>query len=221
MTRFLLAASILVSSSAMGLHASDLVGSWEATVASPDGNGEMYLVYTFTAKDGKLSGTVHTDQYGDFPMNKVDVDGDSVSFFIPTDDGGYSIEGKLADEGLVCNAVGPNGPLPELVLKRKAADVTGTWRGTIQGPNGASDVVYTFRLENGKLAGSVQGPMGEASFINTSIDGNKVSFESDYQGYHVTRKGTVTGDTMQLTISIEGYEANVTLTRDRQPAKSM
>ena len=44
-----------------------------------------------------------------------------------------------------------------------AADVTGTWTGTAQGPNGDGfQLSFTFKQDGANLTGTVQGPQGDA-----------------------------------------------------------
>jgi hypothetical protein len=202
---------------AVALHAADFIGKWEAVVTMPDGL-EMKVGYTLTMTDGKLSGVLHTSEYGDFAMANLAVEGDTISFDVPTDDGGYAHKGMLGTEGLTMTVTAPQGPMPPFVCRRPAVDVTGKWRGKIQGPDGDSDLLFTLEVKDGKLSGTVKGPFGEAPLINTALNGNQVAFDSNYQGTLVKRTGKVEGDTMQLVIKVEGYEMPVTLTRDPKPA---
>jgi hypothetical protein len=58
-----------------------------------------------------------------------------------------------------------------------AADVEGTWAGSIDSPNGAIAVSYTFKAQGDALTGSTSGPDGTPIAIaNGKIQGNKLSF---------------------------------------------
>jgi hypothetical protein len=58
-----------------------------------------------------------------------------------------------------------------------AADVEGTWTGSVDTPNGAVAVAYTFKAEGDRLTGSTTGPDGTVIPIsNGTIMGNKISF---------------------------------------------
>jgi hypothetical protein len=59
-----------------------------------------------------------------------------------------------------------------------AADIDGTWKGTIDTPGGAVEINYTFKAEGAKLTGFTVGPDGNRIDIaDGKIDGSKVSFK--------------------------------------------
>jgi hypothetical protein len=58
-----------------------------------------------------------------------------------------------------------------------AADVDGQWTGSIDTPNGAVEVSYTFKAEESTLMGAALGPDGSSIPIQDGkISGNKISF---------------------------------------------
>lgn len=58
-----------------------------------------------------------------------------------------------------------------------AADVDGMWTGSVDTPNGAVPVSYTFKAEGEQLTGSTAAPDGTLLAItNGKIAGNKISF---------------------------------------------
>jgi len=62
-----------------------------------------------------------------------------------------------------------------------AADVDGKWTGSIDTPNGAFQVNYTFKAEGAKLSGATINGMdgSQISIKNGKIDGNMISFSLD------------------------------------------
>jgi autotransporter translocation and assembly factor TamB len=85
-----------------------------------------------------------------------------------------------------------------------AADITGTWNGSISGPNGDFSLTYTFKQDGDKLSGTVTGPQGDPlPLVDCKIDGDKISFavKVDMGGNPATfsSKGTVKGDEITLT----------------------
>jgi hypothetical protein len=58
-----------------------------------------------------------------------------------------------------------------------AADVEGTWTGSIDSPNGAIAISYTFKAQGDALTGSTSGPDGmPIAITDGKIQGNKLSF---------------------------------------------
>jgi hypothetical protein len=195
------------------VRAADFTGRWEGLATLPDGT-QFKVTFVFTETGGKLTGSVETSEYGNFAANELVVQGDTISFNVTTDGGIYTNTGKLKPEGLLMEGKGPDGPLTPVLYKRSAVDLTGKWRGKVETPDGPAEIVYTFELRDGKPSGTVSSPMGVAPLTNITIDGNRVAFESDLGDFTIKRRGTVVGDTMQLTVSINGNEVSATFTRE-------
>ena len=83
----------------------------------------------------------------------------------------------------------------------KAADLTGVWTGSMSTPDGNSfDLTYTLKQDGTKLTGTVQGPGGEPLQIaNGKIDGDKFSFDIDFNGMTIHHDCVVDGDQIKLT----------------------
>lgn len=81
-----------------------------------------------------------------------------------------------------------------------AADVTGTWSGSISGPNGDFQLTFTLKQDGAKLTGNVGGPQGNPLDIeNGKVDGNTISFDVSFNGTTIHHTGTVNGDEIKLT----------------------
>jgi len=91
-----------------------------------------------------------------------------------------------------------------LAIAAWAADITGTWSGSMSGPNGDFALTYTFKLDGAKLTGTVTGPQGgdPLPLTDCKLDGENISFsvKVDMGGNAATfvTKGTVKGDEMTL-----------------------
>jgi hypothetical protein len=90
-----------------------------------------------------------------------------------------------------------------------AADVTGTWKGTAEGPNGSIERTFVFKVDGAKLTGETTSEMLGKSVINDGkVDGDNISFTitANMQGNELklTYKGTVTGNELHLTSEISG-----------------
>jgi hypothetical protein len=84
-----------------------------------------------------------------------------------------------------------------------AADVTGTWIGTISGPDGDFSLTYTFKQDGDKLTGTVSGPTDPLPIIEGKVDGDKISFAVNVDmGGNVVKfssKGSIKGDQIVVT----------------------
>ena len=58
-----------------------------------------------------------------------------------------------------------------------AAEIDGTWSGSVDTPGGAMQVSYTFKADQSTLTGATTGPDGaKIPIADGKIDGNKLSF---------------------------------------------
>ena len=91
----------------------------------------------------------------------------------------------------------------------QAADITGKWKGTAEGPNGALERTFTFKVEGTKLTGETESQMmGKSTLTEGKVEGNNITFtiNASFQGNEMklAYKGTITGDTIQLTVDFAG-----------------
>lgn len=107
---------------------------------------------------------------------------------------------------------------------RAATDVTGTWTGSVQSPDGGGGgdfaLTFTFKQEGSTLTGSVNSGQGDPLTIsNGKIDGDKISFTVDFNGTTITHEGTVSGDEIKLSSkSSDGNFPAMSLTLKRAKA---
>jgi hypothetical protein len=87
-----------------------------------------------------------------------------------------------------------------LTLSLIAADLAGTWKGSMETQIGATDVTITLR-PGADLAGTVKVGEYEAPIENAKLAGDKLSFEINIDPGKVTYEGTVAGDEMQLNVT--------------------
>jgi len=81
-----------------------------------------------------------------------------------------------------------------------AADLAGTWKGSMQTQMG--DTPVTIIIHPGAaLAGKVQIAQYEAPIENARLSGDKLSFEINIEHGKVTYEGTVAGDQMKLNVT--------------------
>jgi hypothetical protein len=90
-----------------------------------------------------------------------------------------------------------DAPKPD--AKPAAVDVTGVWDMTVESPQGAMDIVATYKQEGEKLTGTQASPMGEVA-LNGTVVGNEIKYviNIDMNGQQMTISfaGKVDGDAM-------------------------
>lgn len=90
-----------------------------------------------------------------------------------------------------------DAPKPD--AKPAAVDVTGVWDMTVESPQGAMEIVATYKQEGEKLTGTQASQMGEVALQGTVV-GNEIkyAFTIDMGGQQMTISfaGKVDGDTM-------------------------
>jgi hypothetical protein len=90
-----------------------------------------------------------------------------------------------------------------------AADVTGKWTAQIPGRDGtARETTFTFKVEGGKLTGSVSGRQGDTAISDGKIEGDNISFvvvrTIQDNTIKIVYKGKVAGEEIKFTSTREG-----------------
>jgi hypothetical protein len=102
------------------------------------------------------------------------------------------------------------------VLALCAADVAGTWKASVETPNGTFESTFTFKVDGNKLTGTVASPMGEAPISDGKVDGDDVTFSvvrsRDGQEFKLAYKGKVKGNNMTLTLTVPGMDQTFEMT---------
>ncbi len=91
-------------------------------------------------------------------------------------------------------------------LTASAADVAGTWKASIETPNGNMENTFVFKVDGDKLTGTVGSEMmGERPISEGKVDGDNLSWnvkmEFDGNAFEMTYKAKVTGNEMKITMS--------------------
>jgi hypothetical protein len=100
------------------------------------------------------------------------------------------------------------------------ADASGTWKASVETPNGTRESTFTFKVDGDKLTGTVtMGQMGEGPITEGKVDGDNVSFAvvRDINGnqLRINYKGTVSGDEMKLSGEVVGMDRTFEMTAKR------
>jgi hypothetical protein len=92
--------------------------------------------------------------------------------------------------------------LAVLAVVAFAADITGTWKGSIETPGGTFDNTFVLKADGAKLTGTLQGgPNGDMKIEEGKIDGDKVSFVVNMEFGKLSYSGAVSGDDLKLKVT--------------------
>ena len=80
-----------------------------------------------------------------------------------------------------------------LAVSAFAADVTGKWKASFEGPQGPLDLMFTFKTEGDKVTGTVASPMGDLPLSDIKIDGDQITFTVSTDQFSVVHTGTGRG----------------------------
>ncbi|NBW66096.1 hypothetical protein EBR44_10085, partial [bacterium] len=102
-----------------------------------------------------------------------------------------------------------------------AAQIAGTWRMTIDSPQGAQSVSATFTQNGTSFSGKVTGlPTGDAEISNGRVDGNKASWSLALsfgaQSFNLDFNGDITGNRMTGSVAL-GPMGNAPFTGEKAP----
>ena len=104
-------------------------------------------------------------------------------------------------------------------LTATAADINGTWKASVETPNGTIETTFTFKVDGSKLTGKVSSPMGESEISDGKVDGDALSFVvvRNFNGneFKLSYKGKVSGDEMKLTLEFPGGDRQIEMTAKR------
>jgi hypothetical protein len=101
-----------------------------------------------------------------------------------------------------------------------AADVTGTWKATIESPNGPLEITFRFKVDGEKLTGTVANQLtGESAVVDGQVNGDDLSFAVNvsFNGndLKLLYKGKVSGEDIKLTVTVPGQDRTFEMTAKR------
>jgi len=92
-----------------------------------------------------------------------------------------------------------------------AADATGTWKASIETPNGTIENTFLLKVDGGKLTGKVSsGQMGDSEISECKVDGDNISFSvvrsMNGNEFRINYKGKVSETEIKFTGEIPGMD---------------
>lgn len=100
-----------------------------------------------------------------------------------------------------------------------ASDLDGKWTGKMQGPNGDSDITFTFKVSGDTLSGSVGGPMGDMPISNGKVKENTFTFDVSMGEMVISHLCTLDGDTITMKVNGFGGDPMEMVLKRAVPAK--
>ncbi|MBL8174456.1 MAG: hypothetical protein JNK48_07295 [Bryobacterales bacterium] len=90
-----------------------------------------------------------------------------------------------------------------------AADISGTWKGMVETPNGSAERTFVFKVDGEKLTGETTSSlMGKSAIMDGKISGDTLSFKIhlkfDGNDLEAGYKGKVTGSEIKMTVEVAG-----------------
>jgi len=85
-----------------------------------------------------------------------------------------------------------------------AADISGNWKATAEGPNGAMERTFTFKVDGNKVTGeSTSSMMGKSEIHDGKID---LTGKFGDQEVKLNYKGKISGNEIKFTSEMAGGE---------------
>ena len=88
-----------------------------------------------------------------------------------------------------------------LAVAAFAADIAGTWKGTLETPMGPLENTFVLEAKGATLSGLVKTDFFEAKVENGKLDGDKVSFEINVEFGKLVYEGTLAEDELKLNVT--------------------
>ncbi len=101
-----------------------------------------------------------------------------------------------------------------LALAAAAADVSGKWKAEFTTPDGTQRTnTFTFKMDGGKLTGTVAGSQDETPIKDGKVSGDDISFSADRPFGTFTYKGKISGNEIKLKVDFDGNSFDITAKR--------
>jgi hypothetical protein len=95
-----------------------------------------------------------------------------------------------------------------------AADVTGKWKAEFTTPDGTARVnTFTFKVDGGKLTGTVAGTQDETPIQNGKINGDELSFTAERPFGSFKYDGKIVGSEIRFKVTFNEQSYEITAKR--------
>ncbi len=93
------------------------------------------------------------------------------------------------------------------------ADTNGKWSGNVDYNGNMVPLSYFFKVENGKVTGTSQTPLGIADIVDGKIEKDIMTFKVNINGETAMHTATVFADSINMKITYHGDQLYTTLKR--------
>jgi hypothetical protein len=95
--------------------------------------------------------------------------------------------------------------LAMLAMTASAADITGTWKGTAETPNGTIERTFVFKTDGTKLTGETSSQMfGKSTITDGKVEGDSVTFKITVKfqdnEMQLEYKGKISGNSIKFHV---------------------
>ena len=95
-----------------------------------------------------------------------------------------------------------------------AADISGKWKAEFSTPDGTQRVnTFAFKVDGGKLTGTVAGTQDETQIQNAKINGDDISFTAERPFGTFTYSGKVSGNEIKFKVTFNDQSFEMTAKR--------
>ena len=96
----------------------------------------------------------------------------------------------------------------------RAADASGKWKAEFTTPDGTQRVnTFTFKVDGGKLTGTVAGSQDETPIQNGKVNGDEISFTAERPFGMFTYSGKVSGGEIKFKVTFNDQSFEMTAKR--------
>jgi hypothetical protein len=206
----------------------DVLGNWETTVETPGGNFTSTL--KLVRNGDQLSGVSVGKDGKETKLNDLKLAGKTITFTEDVTHEGtdyHLVYTGTLDGDTITGTFETMGQTMNWSAKRAASPpaasvgMAGTWKITVQTPNGPRERTLVLKQEGEKFSGTITGPMDQVTTLqDVSLKGKElrftVSFDRNGQTVQRTFVAAVDGDS--LAGGIEGGDRRSTFTGKRDAA---
>ena len=95
-----------------------------------------------------------------------------------------------------------------------AADISGRWKAEFSTPDGTQRVnTFSFKVDGGKLTGTVAGTQDETPIQNAKINGDEISFTAERPFGTFTYSGKASGNEIKFKVTFNDQSFEMTAKR--------